>query len=291
MEAAKPYRGRFAPSPTGPLHLGSLLAAMGSWLMARQAWGQWLVRIEDIDPLREIDGAAKGQIETLKRFGMESDLPVLWQSTRGERYGEILQKLMDSGHAFHCFCSRKDLLESQGVHRMCITKNAESKPAVRLRTPDVTIQFHDLVQGQFSQNLGREVGDFVIKRADGFWAYQLAVVVDDGEQEISHIVRGMDLLESTPRQIYLQRLLGLPTPEYAHLPIVTDASGQKLSKSLAAFPLDHKDPIPAMRMMWKLLGQDTKNWPAAGKPEGLLLQAITRFNATKIPRASQMPTP
>ena len=290
METAKTYRGRFAPSPTGPLHLGSLLAAMGSWLMARQADGQWLIRIEDIDPPREIIGAANGQIETLKRFGMESDEPVLWQSNRSQRYGELLQKLLDSGDAFECFCSRKDLLEHQGIHRICISKNAEHKSAIRLRVPDVVVEFKDGIQGPFSQMLGQAVGDFVIRRADGFWAYQLAVVVDDADQGITHVVRGADLLESTPRQIFLQRQLGFSTPEYAHLPIVVDASGHKLSKSLAAFPLDHIDPVPAMRTIWKLLGQDMANWPVSGRPDRLLLQAITRFDATRIPRDSQMPT-
>jgi len=290
METAKTYRGRFAPSPTGPLHLGSLLAAMGSWLLARQADGQWLIRIEDIDPLREIIGAANGQIETLKRFGMESDEPVLWQSNRSQRYGELLQKLLDSGDAFECFCSRKDLLEHQGIHRICLSKHAEHKSAIRLRVPNVVVEFKDGIQGHYSQLVGQDVGDFVIRRADGFWAYQLAVVVDDADQGITHVVRGADLLESTPRQIYLQRQLGFSTPEYAHLPIVVDASGHKLSKSLAAFPLDHSDPVPAMRMIWKLLGQDMASLPVNGSPDRLLLQAITQFDATKIPRDSQMPT-
>lgn len=290
METAKPYRGRFAPSPTGPLHLGSLSAAMGSWLMARQAGGQWLIRIEDIDPPREIKGAATGHIETLKKFGMESDMTVLWQSMRHERYLEVLQKLMASSDAFECFCSRKDLIEHQGIHRACINKNVEKNPAIRLRASDITVEFEDRIQGRFSQALAHEAGDIVIKRADGFWAYQLAVVIDDADQGITHIVRGTDLLESTPRQIYLQRLLGFSTPEYAHLPLIVDESGHKLSKSLAAFPLNPNAPIPAMRLILKLLGQDVENWPVTDTPERLLLQAITRFDATKIPRDSQMPT-
>lgn len=290
MDTAKPYRGRFAPSPTGPLHLGSLLAAMGSWLAARQAGGQWLIRIEDIDPPREIKGAAASHIETLKRFGMESDQAILWQSMRDERYREVLQKLIASGDAFECFCSRKDLIEHHGIHRECIAKSAENGPAIRLRVPDLTIELDDRIQGKFSQALGVEVGDFVICRADGFWAYQLAVVVDDADQGITHVVRGMDLLESTPRQIYIQRRLGFSTPEYSHLPLVIDSSGNKLSKSLAGFPLDLISPIPAMRMTWKLLGQDIDNWPTTGSPESLLLQAIPRFDMSKIPRDSQMPT-
>lgn len=291
METAKPYRGRFAPSPTGPLHAGSLLAAVGSWLMARQAGGQWLIRVEDIDPPREIKGSASDQIETLKRFGMESDEPVLWQSSRGARYSEVLQKLLFSKEAFECFCSRKDLIGLKGIHRFCIGKNAEKNPAIRLRIPDITLEFEDRIQGVFSQAIGKEVGDVVIKRADGLWAYQLAVVVDDADQGITHIVRGMDLLESTPRQIYLQRLLGFSMPEYAHLPLVVDSSGHKLSKSLAAFPLDPNDPQPALHMIWKLLGQDMAHWPQEHSPERSLLQAITRFDVRKIPRNSQMPTP
>lgn len=258
--------------------------------MARQAGGQWQIRVEDIDPPREIKGAAHGQINTLKSFGMESDEPPLWQSRRYDRYQEILQKLFDSGDAFECFCSRKDLVEHQGIHLGCISRTAEKNSAIRLRVPDSSIEFDDQIQGRFSQALGRDVGDTVIKRADGFWAYQLAVVVDDADQGITHIVRGMDLLESTPRQIYLQRLLGFVLPEYAHLPLVVDASGHKLSKSLAAFPLDPNDPVPAMRMVWKLLGQDMANWPRDDNPERLLLQALTRFDAMKIPRNSQMPT-
>ncbi len=290
MDGINPYRGRFAPSPTGPLHLGSLLAAVGSWLMARQAGGQWLIRIEDIDPPREVKGAAQGQIETLKAFGMESDEAIMWQSRRSERYREILQGLIDSGNAFECFCSRKDLTGHQGIHRSCVAKNAEKHPAIRLAIPDVTIDFEDQFQANFSQVLGTEVGDMVIRRSDGFWAYQLAVVVDDADQGITHIVRGRDLLISTPKQIYLQRRLGFPTPRYAHLPLVTDASGHKLSKSLSACPIDPHDPIPALRRVWQLLGQDLASWPLDSNPERALLQAVTRFEAVKILSLSQMLT-
>lgn len=258
--------------------------------MARQAGGSWLIRIEDIDPPREIKGAATGQIETLKSFGMTSDEPVLWQSRRSERYREVLQTLLDNDAAFPCFCSRKDLIGHHGIHRFCIGNNAEKSPAIRLRIPDVTIEFEDRIQGRFSQATGAVVGDTVIRRADGYWAYQLAVVVDDADQGITHIVRGMDLLDSTPRQIYLQRLLGFSTPQFAHLPLVVDSTGQKLSKSLAAFPIDPLDPIPAMRKIWQCLGQIPANWPHGNDPERALLQAITQFDATKIPSRSQMIT-
>lgn len=290
MGNEKTYRGRFAPSPTGPLHLGSLLAAVGSWLMARQARGQWLIRIEDLDPLREIKGAAKKHIELLKAFGMESDETIVWQSQRNERYQEVLQKLIDTGKTFECFCSRKDLIDYHGVHRSCIAKNAEKHSAIRLKMPDTTIEFQDQFQGPFSQVLGTEVGDMVIKRADDFWAYQLAVVVDDADQDITHIVRGQDLLSSTPKQIYLQRTLVFPTPQYAHLPLVLDNAGHKLSKSLAASPIDQDDPIPTLRCVWQLLGQSPSSWPQGGNPERALFHAVGRFDAGKIPRYSQLPT-
>ncbi len=290
MQTAKPYLGRFAPSPTGPLHLGSLLAAVGSWLMARQSNGQWLIRIEDIDPPREVKGVALGHIETLKAFGMQSDKTILWQSKRSERYQEILNQLVNRDHAFECFCSRTDLTSSKGIHRSCIAKNAEKHPAIRLRIPDTTIGFEDNLQGKFSQILGTEVGDMVIKRADGLWAYQLAAVVDDADQGITHIVRGRDLLDSTPKQIYLQQLLGFPTPYYAHLPLLMDASGHKLSKSLSACPVDRQDPIPALRRTWENLGQNPSLWPSDSSPERALQQAIAHFDAVKIPSHPQLLT-
>ena len=290
MQTEQPYLGRFAPSPTGPLHLGSLLAAVGSWLMARQANGQWLIRIEDIDPPREVKGVALGHIETLKAFGMQSDKTILWQSKRSERYQEILDQLINSDHAFECFCSRTDLTSSKGIHRSCIAKNAEKHPAIRLRIPDITIGFEDNLQGEYSQILGTEVGDMVIKRADGLWAYQLAAVVDDADQGITDIVRGRDLLDSTPKQIYLQQLLGFPTPYYAHLPLLMDASGQKLSKSLSAYPVDRQDPIPALRRTWENLGQNPSLWPSDSSPERALQQAIAHFDAVKIPSHPQLLT-
>jgi glutamyl-Q tRNA(Asp) synthetase len=285
-EAYKNYRGRFAPSPTGPLHLGSLAAAVGSWLMARKANGQWLLRIEDIDPLREIEGMAGNHIETLKAFGMESDEPILWQSKRSERYTEILHRLLDHAQAFECFCSRRDLIGHGGIHRFCVVADAEKKPAIRLKIPDITIEFFDFFQGNFSQLLGTETGDMVIRRADGMWAYQLAVVIDDADQSISHIVRGQDLLSSTPKQIYLQEILGFKTPHYGHLPLILDEAGQKLSKSSSACPVDVNDPQPALRRVWQHLGQNRESWPVDSKPERALFNAIGRFEPGKIPAYS-----
>src|SRR5690606_14701318 len=220
------YRGRFAPSPTGPLHLGSLLAALGSWLLARHHRGEWLVRMEDLDPPREVPGAAAEQLRTLAAFGLESDAPVLWQSTRGDAYQATLDRLLASGRAFACHCSRAALAADGGVHRHCVPGAARPDPAIRLRVPDgASVAFDDAIQGRFERNVATAVGDFVLRRADGPWAYQLAVVVDDAAQGITDVVRGADLLDSTPRQILLQRALGLPTPGYAHLPLVVDAEG------------------------------------------------------------------
>jgi glutamyl-Q tRNA(Asp) synthetase len=280
------YRGRFAPSPTGPLHLGSLVVALGSWLLARSAGGQWLVRIEDIDPAREVAGAMQRQLRTLSAFGLESDGPVLLQSTRGEAYQAALERLVASGDAFACHCSRNML--DGGVHRHCRASVARSHPAMRFRVRrGSTVAFDDAIHGRVSQDVGVDVGDFVLLRADGPWAYQLAVVVDDAAQGITDIVRGADLLDSTARQILLQRALGLPTPRYAHLPLVVDADGHKLSKSLSALPVDDADPLPALRAAWRLLGQPTTALTDAGSVAKLLSDALRAFNPAVVPGTPQ----
>jgi len=280
-----PYRGRFAPSPTGPLHFGSLLAAFGSWLMARHADGTWLVRIEDIDPPREVPGAAEAQLRTLEGFGLLPDEPVLRQRERDAAYRTALDRLLASGDAFECHCSRADLAGSGGVHRTCVPGVRRPDPAIRLRVPDGTVvAFDDRVQGPVEQDVAREVGDFVLRRADGPWAYQLAVVVDDAAQGITEVVRGADLLDSTARQVFLQRRLGLPTPGYAHLPLVVDGDGRKLSKSAAALPVDGGDPLPALRTAWRALGQEPGAWPAAGTLPRRLEAAAAVFEPSRIPR-------
>jgi glutamyl-Q tRNA(Asp) synthetase len=280
-----PYRGRFAPSPTGPLHFGSLLAAFGSWLLARQAGGEWLVRIEDLDPPREITGAAAQQLRTLTGFGLVSDGPVIRQSARYGLYRTALDRLLASGHAFECHCSRADLVGEGGIHRACVAGAQRSDPAIRLRIGDGTrVGFDDLVQGRVSQDVGRQAGDVVLRRSDGLWAYQLAVVVDDADQDVTDVVRGGDLLDSTPRQIHLQRLLGLPTPRYAHLPLVLDEDGRKLSKSAAALPVDPGDPLPTLRTAWRALGQPSAKVAGAGSIDALLRAAVERFEPTRIPR-------
>ena len=283
------YRGRFAPSPTGPLHAGSLLVAFGSWLLARQAGGEWLVRIEDIDRPREIAGAAESQLRTLSSFGLLADGPVLRQSTRGSAHAAAVAGLLDQGLAFECRCSRSDLAADVGIHRACVGRR-RAAASVRLRVADGSrVAFDDLVQGRIEQDVATAVGDFVLQRADGGPAYQLAVVVDDAAQGISYIVRGADLLDSTPRQILLQRALGLPTPRYAHLPLLMDAQGRKLSKSNAAAALHDDRPLPALRQAWTALGQDPAALSDCGDTASLLARALAAFDRERIPRQRMLP--
>ena len=283
------YRGRFAPSPTGDLHFGSLLAAFGSWLLAKQAGGTWLVRIEDVDPPREVPGASQHQLQTLEGFGLRSDEAIVRQSRRGHFYQDALDRLLRSGDAFECHCSRTDLAASGGVHRRCVARSRRPDPAIRLRVPDATvIVFEDAIQGRQEQDVSREVGDFVLRRAEGYWAYQLAVVVDDAAQRITDVVRGADLLDSTPRQIFLQQVLGLPTPRHAHLPLVVDAHGRKLSKSDAALPVEAGQPLPALKAAWRALGQEPAMVEANGDVATLLEQARAGFDPARIPRACRI---
>lgn len=279
-----PYRGRFAPSPTGPLHPGSLLAALGSWLLARHAGGQWWVRVEDVDPPRTVPGAIDQQLACLTAFGLASDGPIVRQSQREALYQRALARLLDEGTAFACHCSRSELADQHGVHHHCVARGLRAQPAIRLRVPPGTrIAFHDGLRGPVEQDVHADVGDFVLRRADGYWAYQLAVVVDDGQQGITDVVRGADLLDSTPRQILLQRALGLPTPAYLHLPLLLDAHGRKLSKSDAARPLDPAAPLPALRQAWVALGQDPAVVRDAASVTPLLADARAGFDPARLP--------
>ncbi|WP_460710675.1 tRNA glutamyl-Q(34) synthetase GluQRS [Lysobacter terrae] len=283
------YRGRFAPSPTGDLHFGSLLAAVGSWLLARHAGGRWLVRVEDVDPPREVAGASQRQLQALAAFGLHSDEPVVYQSQRSELYEAALRRLLDDGLAFECHCSRTDLAASGGVHRKCIAKARRPDPAIRLRVPDGTVvEFEDALQGPQQQDVSSEVGDFVLRRTEGYWAYQLAVVVDDGAQAMTDVVRGADLLDSTPRQIVLQRALGLPTPRYAHLPLVVDAAGRKLSKSEASLPIDPHAPLPALHAAWLALGQDAAAVEDAADAAHWLQAAQACFDPARVPHSQRI---
>ncbi len=262
-----------------------MLAALGSWLLARQAGGDWLLRIEDVDPPREVAGAAASQLRTLARFDLRHDGEVVIQSQRGTLYREAIDGLIAGGLAFECHCSRAELAATGGIHRRCVTASPRPDPAIRLRVQDdCEIAFDDLVHGRVRQCVGREVGDFVLMRADGLWAYQLAVVVDDAAQGITDVVRGADLLDSTPRQILLQRALGLPTPRYAHLPLLLDTDGRKLSKSDAALPVDASDPIPVLLALWRCLGQAPLAEVSTRTPGGFLDAAVQAFQPDLIPR-------
>lgn len=282
------YRGRFAPSPTGRLHFGSLLAAVGSWLHARRHGGAWLVRIEDIDPPREVPGASAAIIEALAAFGMTPDEPVWFQHDRHDAYAAALQRLIDAGHAFPCVCTRAQV-RVRGVHRgRCATPTGVRQPAWRMLVPDRAIDFVDAVQGPFRQNLREDIGDFVLRRVDGLWAYQLAVVVDDAAQGITDVVRGADLLDSTPRQMLLQEALGWPTPDYAHLPLLLDADANKLAKQTGAAPLDTSDPMPALRHALSVLGMREAAARPASTPERLLAGAVDAFDLGRVPRAMSL---
>jgi glutamyl-Q tRNA(Asp) synthetase len=283
------YRGRFAPSPTGALHFGSLFAAFGSWLLARHAGGDWLVRIEDLDPPREKRGAARRQVETLRAFGLVPDDTIIRQSERGAHYQAALDRLLESGEAFVCHCRRSDLADAGGVHRACVPGQRRPDPAIRFRvTAGTVLSFEDRLQGTYCQDVSATVGDFVLRRSDGWWAYQLAVVVDDAAQGITDVVRGADLLDSTPRQILLQRALGLPTPRHAHLPLLVDGHGRKLSKSLAATPIDADDPLPAMRAVWRALGQSPL--PAGDGTVAALLEGMRQhFDPRRLPMTPRLP--
>ena len=259
------YRGRFAPSPTGPLHAGSLVAALASWLDARAAHGTWLVRIEDLDPPRELAGAAALILRQLAACGLESDEPVLFQGARSDIYERAFEALRASGLVYGCACSRKDIETATsaqpgwpaGVYPGTCARRTVPRNEIRawrIRVPSTVVDFVDRCAGRIAQDLARDVGDFVVKRADGLWAYQLAVVVDDGAQHVSDVVRGADLLDNTPRQIFLQRALGLPTPRYLHVPLVVDANGAKLSKQTLAAPLDARDPLPELERAARHLG-------------------------------------
>lgn len=263
-DTRQPYRGRFAPSPSGPLHFGSLVAALGSYLDARHHHGRWLLRIEDLDPPREKPGAADDILRTLEAFGFEWDEAVLYQSKREDAYRAALETLRRAGLAYACACSRSEIATSAksgiegfsypGTCRDGIA-HGRSARSIRVRTNDIPIAITDRVCGKIVQNVERDIGDFVIHRADGLFSYQLAVVVDDALQGITHIVRGADLLLSTPRQIHLQRLLGLAIPDYAHLPLVIDAAGKKLSKQTQAQPVVKKNPLPALLAASRFLNQ------------------------------------
>lgn len=288
------YTGRFAPSPTGLLHIGSLLTAVASYADARAHGGRWLVRMEDLDPPREMPGAESHILHTLEAFGFEWYGEVAYQSRRYALYEETLCRLKTAGLVYPCHCSRKDW-QAAAVHGAdgfvyngrCRHPGQRpapqgKQPAWRIRVPDRIIGFSDGIVGGYAQNLARDIGDFVLLRADGYWAYQLAVVADDAEQGVTHIVRGQDLLVSTPRQIYLQQCLGVPTPQYAHLPLLTNAQGQKWSKQTLAPALDLNRREQLLRQVFRYL--KLPEAPETDRPAELLDWAVAHWDMDKVPK-------
>jgi glutamyl-Q tRNA(Asp) synthetase len=280
------YIGRFAPTPSGYLHFGSLVAALASYLDARSAGGKWLMRMEDLDPPREVPGAQAGILKTLEAYGFEWDGEVVRQSDRHHAYQDIINRWFSHGLAYACTCSRKQLENYNGIYPgFC--RDAGHSPdnaAIRIRVPELEYRFEDRVQGEFRQHLGRDSGDFIIRRRDGFYAYQLAVVLDDGWQGVTDIVRGADLLDSTPRQLYLQELLGLPQPRYLHVPLITQPDGHKLGKSYRSPPLPSGQATPLLLRGLRALGQWVPRELVYASPREVLNHAIAHWDADSIPR-------
>jgi glutamyl-Q tRNA(Asp) synthetase len=295
-----PYRGRFAPSPTGPLHFGSLVAAVGSYLDARHHHGEWRLRIEDIDPPREVPGAADGILRTLEAFGLEWDGPVSYQSRRRDRYEAALDRLQRRGFLYGCACTRREIPDSgmpgvagavyPGTCRGGLPPGRQAR-SLRVRVDDGDIGVRDRLQGHTRHTLREESGDFIVRRADGLIAYQLAVVVDDAAQRITHIVRGADLLDSTPRQIYLQRLLELPTPDYLHLPVAVNGAGEKLAKQTRAREVNPEDTGRVLRDVLRFLNQRLPEPADDATPEELLRWAVEHWDIRSIPAGRTLPSP
>ena len=288
--------GRFAPSPTGPLHFGSLVAALGSYLDARARGGRWMVRLEDVDEPRTQPGAAESILATLEHCGFEWDGAVEVQSRRKAFYKDALDRLRAAGHAYPCGCTRKEIADSTlapdgariypGTCRHGLA-SGRSERAWRARTDGATLEFEDRLQGRIAQSLEREVGDFVLFRADGYFAYQLAVVVDDAAQGITDIVRGADLLDSTARQIHLQRLLGLPTPTYLHLPVAVNPAGEKLSKQTEA---QAAGPA-AIAAALAFLGHAPPAVLRAAPAKELVAWGIAHWDSARLPKARAIAAP
>jgi glutamyl-Q tRNA(Asp) synthetase len=298
--AALGYVGRFAPSPTGPLHFGSLVAAVGSFCEARARGGLWLLRMEDVDAPRCVPGAAASILRTLERFGLAWDGEVVWQSRRLEAYREALARLEAGGWVYGCGCTRREIADSAlapdggriypGTCRGGLPAGKVVR-AWRLRVPAGEFRFEDAVQGPVVEEVSQVVGDFVLLRADGLFAYQLAVVVDDAAAGVTHVVRGADLLDSTARQIVLQDCLSLPRLHYAHLPVVVNAAGEKLSKQTLARAVDEAEPGPALFAALTFLGQDPPVELAAAPGTELLAWAAANWRLDRVPRTRSARAP
>jgi len=281
------YKGRFAPSPTGPIHFGTLIAAVGSYLQAKKNKGEWLIRIEDVDITRKVDGADTDILKTLEAFGFEWHGKIIYQSERTVHYEQALEQLILQSLIFPCLCSRKQLAKSNSTvyPGTCRSRQLPEKNehALRLLSKDISIKFNDAVMGRQSQNIKLQCGDFVVRRRDGLFSYQLAVVVDDARQGISEIVRGADLLDSTPRQIYLQQLLKYRTPDYCHLPLAVDNSGNKISKSAGATKIDLQRKEQLLVSALTFLGQKPAEDLARSSINDIWSWAVKHWNITQIP--------
>lgn len=289
--------GRFAPSPTGPLHFGSLLTAVGSYCLARQAGGRWLLRIEDLDTPRVVPGATDTILQTLDDLALHWDGEILYQSQRSARYAEALALLENKGLIYGCACSRKEILASAphpgeegpiypGLCRTGLPPGRRPR-AWRLRVPARSVAVTDGVRGQQSQHLAEEVGDFIVRRADGLFAYQLAVVVDDADSGVTQVVRGQDLLTSTPRQIYLQECLGFPHPEYIHLPLALAADGEKISKRHGAVAVGREKGGMLIAAALRFLGQPLPAELAQAPPAKVLRWGVAHFDLRLVPKNSR----
>lgn len=283
------YIGRFAPTPSGPLHFGSVIAALGSYLQARQQDGKWLVRIEDVDLPRTIPGADKIILKQLESLGLYWDEEIVYQSQRTTLYESALEALNLKGHTFSCACTRKETANKPypGTCRKGVAFGLTGR-SIRIKTNNETISLSDQLQGQYSQSLESDIGDFIIKRTDGLFAYHLAVTVDDAEQKINEIVRGADLLDSTPRQIFLQKLLGLPTPAYLHLPVATNEDGNKVSKQFHADAVETNNPANVIYKALEFLGQSPPDDANDSDLESLLTWAIKHWDINTIPRQKEL---
>lgn len=285
------YVGRFAPSPTGSLHLGSLLAAVGSFLDARQHGGRWLVRMEDLDTVRVIPGCAEQMLRTLERFGLHWDGVVEYQSRRLVHYAEALERLRARGHTFECSCTRRERAPEPGYPGTCRAGPRRAGPtATRFRVEDGAVEFEDRIQGRCHFQL-RELGDVVVRRRDGVFAYQLAVVVDDALQGVSDVVRGADLLDNTPWQLALLGALDLPAPRYAHLPLLVEAREGKLAKSRRSLPLRSTDPAAQLHTVLTLLGQRPPAELKAELPSQLLDWAVRHWQTQPVGGVRQLELP
>lgn len=294
MAAHSQVIGRFAPSPTGALHFGSLVAAVGSYCLAKNVGGLWLVRMEDLDGPRVVPGAAREILRTLEALALHWDGEVLYQSQRTSRYEAALERLREAGHVFPCACSRKEVLASAphhgeegpiyaGLCREGLPVDREAR-AWRMRVPRRTIMFRDCLGGHYQQCLAREVGDFILRRADGLFAYQLAVVVDDAECGVTQVVRGADLLGSTPRQIYLYQCLGYAVPCYAHLPLVLAADGEKVSKRHGAVPVDNANGGQLIWQALRFLGQPVPEEMQTSSAGEVLAWGVAHFDGARVPK-------